>query len=213
MARRPLTAAFARVIGEMLTAEGFHEADGMRWWLRSDLGDFAVIDVQTSKALPGLENCFVNMAAVPGPRYDFLRWLDPSWDYGEAPGTVHGVWRDRVERPGINPWLTLTDKASAAELGGWVVSQLRERFLPRLRNFFDRDVLLAELAKRTASREAAVYRASFLAEAGDAVAADAALGPAEDDDESMANYRRWLREYAAATSRSRTTGEPGGAHQ
>ena len=52
MARRPLLTAFARLIGEMLTGEGFQTApDGLRWWLRSDLGDFAVIDVQAARGL------------------------------------------------------------------------------------------------------------------------------------------------------------------
>ena len=201
MARRPLTTAFARIIGKALIAEGFHEADGMRWWLRSELGDFAVVDVQTSRALPGLENCFVNVAIVPGPRYDWLKWLDLSWDSGEAPRTVHGAWRDRVDQPG-RPWLTLTDKASVAELGAWMVDQLQDRVVPGLRRLLDRDGLVAELAKRTATREAAVYRAAFLAEAGDAAAAENELGPDENDDESMAHYRTWLREYAAAHGRS-----------
>jgi hypothetical protein len=198
MARRPLTTALARMIGEALTAEGFQTVpDGLRWWLRSDLGDFAVIDVQTSRALPGLENCFVNVAAVPGPRYDWMRWLNPANDTGEAPGTVHWAWRDRVKEPG-NAWLTLYDRATVAQVGEFVVAKLADPYVPLLRSFFDRDVLLAELAKKPATNQAVLCRSAFLAEAGDAAGADAALGPIERDDVNLARYRSWLHEYAAA---------------
>src|SRR4051812_47484293 len=198
MARRPLLTAFARLIGEMLTGEGFQTApDGLRWWLRSDLGDFAVIDVQAARGLAGPENCFVNVAAVPGPRYDFLRWLNPANDTGEAPGTVHWAWRDRVKQPG-EPWLALTDKTAVGTVGQLVLERLADPYLPLLRSFFDRDVLLTELAKKPATNQARLCRSAFLAEAGDAAGADAALGPVEHDDENLARYRSWLHEYAAA---------------
>jgi hypothetical protein len=36
--------------------------------------------------------------------------------------------------------LSLTDEASVADLGAWVVGQLADPVLPRLRRRFDRDV-------------------------------------------------------------------------
>jgi hypothetical protein len=69
---------------------------------------------------------------------------------------------------------------------------------PLLRGFFDRGVLLAELAKKPATNQAVLNRSAFLAEAGDAAGADATLGPIERDDKHLAHYRTWLHEYAAA---------------
>jgi hypothetical protein len=71
------------------------------------------------------------------------------------------------------------------------------RFLPRLRGYFDRDVLVTELAKRTATRDAETLRAAFRGEAGDVDGQDAELGP---DDVNMAWHRRWLHEYAEDNS-------------
>jgi hypothetical protein len=195
MARRPLTAAFGRMIGAMLTAEGFHEEE-LRWWQRSELGDFAVVDVRTSGAVPGSENFFVNVATVPGPLYAWMRWLNPVNDYGEGPTSTLGVLRDRVLLPG-SPWLSLTDKASVSDLGAWIVAQLADPVLPRLRRRFDRDVLLAELDKQPGSGHSVMLRAAFRAEAGDAAGADEAFGPQDEDDQNMTRYRTWLHEYAA----------------
>jgi hypothetical protein len=105
MARRPLTTAFGRVIGATLTAGGFREEPGLRWWERSALGDFAVVEVQRSRDLSGLENCFVNVAAVPGPWYAWMKWIDPAEDVGEAPGASSAIWFSRVQPRGSG-WLT-----------------------------------------------------------------------------------------------------------
>jgi hypothetical protein len=68
MARRPLTAAFGRVIGATLTAEGFREEPRLRWWERSALGNFAVVEVQLSRDLPGLENVLTQTFTAVKPR-------------------------------------------------------------------------------------------------------------------------------------------------
>jgi hypothetical protein len=201
MARRPLTAALGRTIGTVLTEQGF-ESDGLVWWLRSELGDFAVVDVQASRSLPGTENCFVNVASVPGPLFDWLRWLDPD-DYGDVPDASSGVLHERVQPPGVG-WLSLTSPAAQADVGAWVAAELTDQVLPRLLRRFDRAVLLAELDRQPASGHSVMLRAAFRAEAGDMAGADEAFGPADEDDENMARYRTWLHEYAASRAGPRS---------
>jgi hypothetical protein len=194
MARRSLTAALGRRIGAVLTADGFRE-EGLRWFQRSELGDFAVVEIQPSRGLPGLENCFVNAGSVPGPWDVWGRWVFPDLERGESPHVGDGVLDERVQ-PSGTAWLSLVDSESVTTIGDWLVGELADSVVPRLRRRFDREVLLSEILPATGNEE--LLRAAFRAEAGDAAGADAVLVPAEEDDENMARFRRWIHEYAAA---------------
>jgi hypothetical protein len=125
------------------------------------------------------------------------RWVFPDLERGESPHVADGVLHERVQPPGT-AWLSLQDNESVTTIGDWLIGELTESVVPRLRRRFDRDVLLSEILPTTGHEE--LLRTAFRAEAGDAAGAHAVLGPAEGEDENMARFRAWIHEYAVANA-------------
>jgi hypothetical protein len=202
MARNPRTAAFCRVVGGVLLANGFEqEKNGRHWWLCSESGDYVSVAVQISTRF--LRVVYVNIAVVPGSTFAFVKWLWPNTESvaGEGPLPEAGYLLERV-RPVEAPRdtnLMLSTVERAEQLGAFVARDLADAVLPRFLRYLDRDALLETLDSMAAMAEVALrLRAGFLAETGDAEGADRAYGSADEDDEYQAPYREWLREYAAA---------------
>ena len=208
MARNPRKAAFCRILSATLTAHGFEEGDGGRaWWLRSELGDYIAVNVQSSNNSANV--VYVNIAVVPKPQLEYNRWLARRlWPDNEAaahqgPDPSIGYLSERVnpvDAPDTRPWdHALHTVELARHIGALVARDLADPIVPRFRRYLDRDMLLSTLDRMGAMAGVARWlRAAFLAETGDVEDADRVYGPADEDDENQARQRQFLREYALA---------------
>lgn len=166
-------------VGPALRRCGFAGSSG-RWTLRDPAsGDLAIVQAQGSKWNSADEvTFFVNLAVVPEPWWRYTVDLYP--EKGE-PKEYHGVWRDRLERPGPEPigrdeW-RFTDAAAAQTVGAQVADLLTATGVPLLRRYLDRSAVLDYLRTRDTSRmTGGEPLAVMLSDAGPSAELDAVLG-------------------------------------
>jgi hypothetical protein len=128
---------------------------GGQWTLRDPAsGDVGIVEAQGSKWNSADEvTFFVNLAVVPLP---WWRYMVDLYGHSGKPKEYHGVWRDRLERPGPEPvgrdeW-RFTDAASAHAVGTQVADLLTTTGVPLLRRYMNRSAALEYLRTRDPSR-------------------------------------------------------------
>lgn len=141
-------------VGPSVRRCGFTGSSG-RWTLRDPTsGDVAVVQAQGSRWNSAEEvTFFVNLAVVPQP---WWRYMVDLYAHSGEPKEYHGVWRDRLERPGPEPvgrdeW-RFTDAISAHAVGAQVADLLTTTGVPLLRRYLDRSTVLDYLRTRDTSR-------------------------------------------------------------
>lgn len=188
-------AALLRTLKKQLGELGF-EADGPRFFMRSEHGDFAIIELQKSVGgyAGGLDDFLVDLAVVPAPWLDWMRTRFPgsrtSWT--TCPDQASGMWRDRL-RPDPNSSWDVWPLADGSREGGvatanLIAERVRASTGPLLRSLLERGNLLAKVEDIWA------YRAALLVDAR----------PSElpllleqcDHPERRADFIAWLRGYA-----------------
>jgi hypothetical protein len=193
--------ALLRTLKLQLAELGF-SSDGPRYYLRSDAGDFAVIEMEQSVSgwAGGANEFFVNLAVVPAPWLDWMRTRFPharsSWT--RCPDHASGMWRERLPEP-TSTWevWTLTDHTAdgGTTTANAVARAVRSHAAPLLRTLLIRGNLLAEVENTWA------YRAALLVDAR----------PSElpvlleqcDHPDRQVDFIAWLNRYAAGERMAR----------
>jgi Domain of unknown function (DUF4304) len=188
--------ALLRELKKQLGELGF-EADGPRFYLRSEHGDYAIIELQKSVGgyAGGLDDFVVDIAVVPAPWLDWMRTRFPesrtSWT--ACPDQASGMWRDRLRPDPNSSWDVWALGVGGREGGIRTANQIAERVRtstgPLLRSLLKRGNLLAKV------EDVWAYRAALLVDAR----------PRElpllleqcDHPERRADFIAWLRGYAA----------------
>jgi hypothetical protein len=180
----------------------------MRWWYRSALDDWAIVEIQKACANYETERFHVNLATVLGP---WRKWLYSEYPNAqdarrEIPTGASAIILDRLSPQQMDQYggWGLADQASAVAAGEFAARELASIAIPRLKRRLDRDSLLAELEAK--GRPTARFRAAFLAQAGDVAGAEAAMANDTIVDDAD-RIRRWLREYAAEHAQTATSRE------
>lgn len=153
--REDLRDALKNIVGPFLRSEGFRGSAPV-WRLKTDQGDFAIVDVQRSKwsTLDQVE-CTINLAVVPGPWWDWQR----HWRKGisvvegsDRPSEGHGLYRSRLHPTGAaggaDTWWRIRNASDASSAADDMVDQLGANGLPALRLMLDRDSMVAALRQR-----------------------------------------------------------------
>lgn len=120
------------------------------WTLKTERGDVAVVNVQSSSFSSAEEVlCVVNLAVAPEP------WLDWSAErFGKPVKAVkesNGLWRDRLHAQdtrvlrGGEPWWGVRDAATARLSADDMVEQLHTTGLPRLERLLQREQFVKTL--------------------------------------------------------------------
>src|SRR4051812_28265624 len=121
MPRRSLIDAVAEIVEQRLRAEGLARQERV-FYLSNEFGDYALVELQESARLPGMERFLVNVAAAPAPIVDWVATLAGARRAKRGvPAAADGLFIERVAAPGGGPhgmgW-TVTDAESAAVTGG-----------------------------------------------------------------------------------------------
>jgi hypothetical protein len=147
-AQDALALALKEVVAPVCREAGFR-GSGKNWRRRNEVGDVAVVNVQSSwYSSAATARCIVNLSLVPEP------WLDwQTSSMGRTPprtvGESWGLYRDRLDAShgpeGVETWWEVHDEDDAQAAAHDMAGQLRERGLPRLVTLLDRDELLGAL--------------------------------------------------------------------
>jgi hypothetical protein len=204
MPRRSLIDAVADTVEERLRAEGLARQDRI-FYLGNDLGDYALVELQGSSPLPGMERFLVNVAAAPAPIVDWVAALSGKRRAGRGvPVAADGLFIERVAAPGGGPhgmgW-TVTDAASAVVTGGLLTDLLLAGPVKLLRGLVDRDRLRAELARR--NRLAPDIEAALAAGDGPGERFEELLRRAVAWKDDSADFVAWARQYATRATANR----------
>ncbi|HTJ38346.1 MAG TPA: DUF4304 domain-containing protein [Dactylosporangium sp.] len=199
MRRKSLVDIVADVVGERrLRAEGFAR-QGRTFYLTNDSGDYALVEIQGSSRLPGMELFYVNVGVAPEPLVDRVTTVFGSKlaKHG-VPGTEYGLLLERVKAPGGGPqglgW-TVSDAQSAAATGELVADLLIALPVGSLRGLVDRDRLRDEIAAR--NRLTPDVEAALAARDGPGERFEALLRRAAEWKTDSADFLAWARQYAA----------------
>jgi hypothetical protein len=165
---------FVRELERFLADHGYEHAGGRVFRKYSPAGDALVLDVQMSRSSDRTAPVFfLNTALVFGPAWAMYRRRTGRPD-SELPGTVNGLWRDRV-RVDLEADFRITDDASADAVWAAVRPALEEK-LVLMDELLDRDRLRERAENGELHRISKPFvRAWLLAAAGDAEGLDELL--------------------------------------
>jgi hypothetical protein len=174
----PIGMVLKGYVTPLLAANGFTKI-GATYRLAGRNGDQVLIEARRESGSSAEEGrFFVNLAAVPHPRWEFMRFCYPKQRLGQ-PGVVDGVlglrlrtdvnevgyWYDprpeswsRAWRPGSGPrprwssdeWL-VRGAEGVAICGPVLAAALRDEALPLLLSLLDRQVFLARIRDQASS--------------------------------------------------------------
>jgi Domain of unknown function (DUF4304) len=218
-AQDELKVAMRTLVGPWLRSRGF-KGSGNTWRLKSDRGDFAIVNVQTSQFSTRDELTFaVNMAVAPEP---WLSWnafrtypgTDPKYLLRPNPSKprAEGVWAGRLQPGGNKPgseWWIVSDESTAIAAANDVILQLDRAGLPWLRRLLDREAI-TELVRTSDGDGFWCNRyltlAVLLSDEGPSDDLDQALVAANDPESPIGAH---TQDELQAWSRERLTQRPG----
>lgn len=215
--QQALRTALREVLGPSARSHGY-KGTAPTWRKSSDVGDWAVVNVQSS-AWSSSESlrCVVNIAFAPEP---WLRWNREG--LGSAvPKTVSeslGLYRQRLHPEGTpeetDDWWEISDDESAHASCNDMIVQLEHAGWPILDGFFSRDALLTKIRNQDLGwfkgESFDVYfaraQALLLMDAGPSDALETQLAYALDNTmptqpEAAAHFDGWVRSEAAKSAR------------
>ncbi len=146
-AQAALRAALRDVVAPAASAEGF-KGSAPTWRMTNALGDWAVVNVQSS-AYSTAESlrCVINLAVAPAP---WLAWQQQS--LGSLPKAINeslGLYRDRLHPtgtpPGTDGWWEISDDRDASRAATDMTEQLAIHGWPSLKRLMDREALLDQI--------------------------------------------------------------------
>ena len=195
-AQEALRTALRDVVGPVLRRAGY-KGSAPTWRRRNDLGDWAVVNVQSSpwSTRDGVR-CIVNVAVAPEPH---LAWHDHRMHRLPSPHDYRttkvvesdGLFRHRLEPSGKpegagEQWWEVLDDETARAAADDMVLQLERTGLPKLAQLLDRQGMLAAVREHDLgdvrgdgwTRYFLEAEAILLADQGPSAALDAALAAA-----------------------------------
>lgn len=145
-AQQALKTALRDIVGPAARSHGYKGSAPN--WRKSSLGDWSVVNVQSSSWSSAERlQCVVNLAFAPEP---WLRWTTER--LGRTPKAVPeslGLYRDRLHPEGTpagsDGWWEVVDDASAREAAADISTQLDRAGWPVLDQMFSREALMARL--------------------------------------------------------------------
>lgn len=219
-AQDALRRALRDTVGPALRSAGF-TGSAPTWRLRTDVGDWAVVNVQSSpwSTRDGVR-CIVNIAVAPEPH---LAWQAHRRDHLPSPHDYRttkvvesdGLFRDRLE-PGSKPdgageqWWEVVDDETARSVVGDIVLRLERTELPRLTSLLDRERMLAAVRAHDLgdvrgdgwTRYFLEAEAILLADRGPSAELDTALGAATTHwSDPWTDRERLLHDWVLARAR------------
>jgi hypothetical protein len=194
----PITTRAARAaLQSDLAVDGFVSC-GASLCARSELGDWVVVDLKAARGFTygGISSVYVDMGAVPGPWWDWLRTADPTAKRAHPVSTDgysvwwvrahHGTW---PEEPHPAVWTPADNtKEAGTELGHRIGHYLRQNQQPPFPALLNRQTLIARVTPASAQ----MVRAALLADAGPSAELDDLLEMIDHSD-----FIRWARNYEA----------------
>jgi hypothetical protein len=198
MPRSSLIDLVADVIDNRLSSEGFTRYK-KTWFMTNDLGDYALVELQSGPRLPGMELFYVNTDVVPAPWWNWMLTVAPR-RRGEQkiPSSADGLLSDGIRAPDGGPaglgW-TVSDAEAAMHIGIMVADLLTAGPTERLRQLLDRAALRAALLERNVTTPAVVT--AFVAEEGPGEQLEESLRQFETERPDDQLFPTWARAYAA----------------
>lgn len=143
-AQAALRAALRDIVGPAARAAGF-KGSGFTWRSANSQGDWAVVNVQSSRwSTAESVRCVINLAVAPAP---WLDWLRES--LGSLPKSVTeslGLWRDRLHPAGTpagdDRWWQISSDSDAHAAAADMIVQLADHGWPVLTRLLNRQALL-----------------------------------------------------------------------
>ena len=148
-AQEALKVALKEQLAPALRSQGY-KGSAPTWRLTNNLGDVAVVNVQSSSFSSSSElRCIINLAVAPKP------WLD--WSQAKSGKSIKsvkesdGLWRDRLHPTDVRvmrggePWWGISDAPSARLAAADMVEQLQVSGLPTLQRLLNRQAFLQTL--------------------------------------------------------------------
>jgi hypothetical protein len=188
---------FVRELERFLADHGYERAGGRVFRKYSPVGDALVLDVQVSRSSDRTARVFfLNTALVLGPAWAMYRRRTGRPD-SELPGTVNGLWRDRVLVDHEDQF-TITDDASADAVWAAVRPAIEEK-LALMDELLDRDRLRerVENGDLRGMSSMSFVRAWLLAAEGDAEGLDEFLTTEFSAERRASDGVRDMLTYAA----------------
>jgi hypothetical protein len=217
-AQAALRAALRDIVGPAARDAGF-KGSGTTWRATNSVGDWAVVNVQSSSwSTAGSLRCVINLAVVPAPWLDWMR----EWR-GSLPKSIGeslGLYRDRLHPAGGTPadidgWWQVSDDVDARVAAEDMVVQLAGHGWPRLARLLSRKALLESIRSgdlghmRAPPLDVFFARAEALliAEDGPSAHLDELLDRATTNaipaqQANAARFAAWVRARAASAGRS-----------
>ncbi len=202
MAGSPAVRAAFAELKKSLAGSGF-VADSPTLYIRSDLGDYVLVEFQRSQQVwpDRLPRIFVNMAAVPAPQWDWLKTLYPTRHPGAThPCAADGVWHRRLQHDigsdfPDDRWTPSANTREAGTAMGQDMAVHLQTELPLLLSLLDRETLMTQFAGYN-MHELHRLEARMLADTGPSADLDNLLERFEPDDNTR-RFVQWARRYAA----------------
>ena len=143
-AQAALRAALRDIVGPAARAARF-KGSGSTWRLANSQGDWAVVNVQSSRwSTAESLRCVINLAVAPAP---WLDWMRES--LGSLPKSVTvplGLWRDRLHPAGTlagtGQWWLIHSDSDARAAATDMTAQLADHGWPALTRLLNRQALL-----------------------------------------------------------------------
>jgi hypothetical protein len=215
-AQEELKIALRDIVSPAARAGGF-KGTGTTWRRTNDLGDWAIVNVQSSSSSTRESlRCVVNLALAPKP---WLDWQQQS--LGHLPRSIPenlGLYRQRLHPTGsperMDVWWEIDGTVSAQAAAEDIVEHLNADGLPFLSRLLDRNAMIEQVREGELGfvRRANGYRGYFaraeavmLSEHGPSDELEALLIVAVDDAmpaqrESAEAFAEWVRMRAANLS-------------
>ena len=208
-----LRAALRDVVGPAARAHGF-KGSAPNWRTSNDLGDWAIVNVQSSKySTRESLRCVINLSVAPEP---WLAWTAAQrGPLPRSPGETYGLYRKRLLPTGtsedVDGWWEVNDPDEAPGVATDMVRRLDEAGWPTLERLLDRDAMVDQVRAGDLGYIKREYHAELFAHAQALLLSD--QGPSAELDEQLAyaldhargaqrddalEFDAWVRERAGA---------------
>ena len=210
-----LKAALRDVVGPAARGHGF-KGSAPNWRQGNDLGDWAIVNVQSSKfSTSDSLRCVVNLSVAPEP---WLAWR--AVQHGALPKTISessGLYRERLHPTGapvdVDGWWEVNHPDDAAVVAADMVRQLDRAGWPTLERLLDRNAMVDQVRAGDLGYVTREHHDVLFARALALLVSD--HGPSRELDEQLAHalehvldsqrenaveFDVWVRERAASAT-------------
>ncbi|MDH2415261.1 DUF4304 domain-containing protein [Nocardioides sp. CER19] len=210
-----LKAALRDVVGPAAREHGF-KGSVPNWRRNTDLGDWAIVNVQTSQYSSRESlRCVVNLSLAPQP---WLAWTEAR--QGPLPkslGESYGLYRERLHPSGspagVYAWWEVNDPDDAPDVAADIQCQLEQVGWPTLERLLDRTAMVEQVRAGDLGFAKREFHGVFFARAEAVLLSD--YGPSAELDEQLSyalehvidsqrahamEFDDWVRKRAASAS-------------